>query len=231
MESQKMLTLFTTLAQVSFTISGLLAVAIAGDSKRRDYWFVNKSRSLFVYLTFLILLLPGFISVGGLIPLTYIIPSWVVVSFLFGLLYFLLAITMYFRKRKLADVDEFKRLEKNIFKVNSEIGLLGMGMLIASIYGGFWSYTSPSIEYPNTEGWLGLILFYATVSGAISSVIFLRASEPENLDNKDKFLSPEFTESPTRQTQKTDSGFYAVISLLIAIIAFLIGVFFKTRDN
>jgi len=68
MTSQYLSTFFTTLAQVSFTLSGLMAIAIAGDSKRRDYWFGNEPRSLFVYISFLLLFLPGFVSISGLIP-------------------------------------------------------------------------------------------------------------------------------------------------------------------
>src|SRR5215216_6208508 len=102
MASSSLLTFFGTLAQVSFTVSGLMAVAIAGDSKRRDYWLGHESRSLFVSLSFLILLLPGFISIGGLIPPTSDgnIPSWVSVCFILGLLYLTLAIVFFFRKRK-----------------------------------------------------------------------------------------------------------------------------------
>ncbi len=88
MASTTILTLFTTLAQVSFTVSGLMAVAIAGDSKRRDYWFGHEARSLFVYKSFLLLLLPGFVSIGGLIPSAGKVPSWVFVTLFWG--YFIL---------------------------------------------------------------------------------------------------------------------------------------------
>lgn len=58
---------FSTIAQVSFTIVGLFFVAITLDSETRDFWFNQKPHDRYTYLNFLVMLLPGFLALGGLI--------------------------------------------------------------------------------------------------------------------------------------------------------------------
>ena len=60
--------LLATVAQVSFTAIGLLLVVLAGDTDSRRFWFSHEYRSLHARATLLPLLLPGFVSVGALIP-------------------------------------------------------------------------------------------------------------------------------------------------------------------
>ncbi len=219
------------MAQVSFTVSGLMAVAIAGDSKRRDYWFGHRSRSLFVYISFLILLLPGFISIGGLIPSNGEVPSWIFVTFFFGLLYMMLAVTYFFQKRKLAEPEEFKRLEKRFSKVNSELGFYGLAIFLASIWGWINIYIAATTEYEKAETWLGVVLFFATISGALASVILLRANEETPDTTNSGNAVAILPKNKTFEEQDSRSGFYILISLLFSIIAFMIGLFLRSKDE
>jgi hypothetical protein len=228
--SSTILTLFTTLAQVSFTVAGLMAVAIAGDGDRRDYWFRHEARSLFVYVSFLLLLLPGFVSIGGLIPSTYKVPSWAFVTLFLGLLYSALAITFGVRKRKLAEAAEFRRLEKKYLGTISELGFYGFATLFIAAVGGAGAYKA-SPAYNLAETGLGALLFLSVLSGAVLSVGLLRNTEELNK------ISPEthgakLTEVDSDLLNKERvTGPYVIISLLIAIIAFLMGVFAKSEDR
>jgi len=234
MASPFLSTLFTTLAQVSFTVSGLMAVAIAGDSKRRDYWFGHEARSLFVYISFLLLLLPGFVSIGGLIPpsIKTTIPSWPFTTFVLGVLYSTLAVVFFFRKRKLAEPEEFKRLEQRFSKVNSEMGLFGFAMIFVSVGGYSGYYTASNLTYSQAETLVGIILFIAMMSGAVASVVLLRVND--EISNK-VIKQTEITRLPDPssvvESQGSNSNTYLFTTLSIAAIAFLVGLLIKIRDN
>lgn len=59
--------LFGTVAQVSFGIAGLFFVALTINEQRRTRWF-DKENFSFVGFSFVMIVLPGFISLVGLIP-------------------------------------------------------------------------------------------------------------------------------------------------------------------
>ncbi|MBI5354475.1 MAG: hypothetical protein HZB50_17680 [Chloroflexi bacterium] len=231
--SSSLVSFFTTLAQISFTVAGLMAIAIAGDSKRREYWLENKSRSLFVYINFLILLLPGFISIGGLIPQSpnTVFTAWMFTALSFGLLYSNLAVIFFFRKRKLDDPEEFKRLEKRFFKVNLEMGILGWAMIISSIGGYAACYTLSITDYSNAETYLGIMLFLAMTNGAITSVTLLRANELPSNEREDIGAISQPRQNLIIERSNSNSSLFVFTTLIVAIIAFLIGIFTKNRDN
>jgi hypothetical protein len=64
---EKFANLFGTIAQISFGITGLLFVALTIDEQRIKRWFAKKNVT-FAALSFLMVVLPGFISLVGLIP-------------------------------------------------------------------------------------------------------------------------------------------------------------------
>ena len=224
-------TFFTTLAQVSFTISGLMAVAIAGDNERREYWFGHQARSFFVYICFLLLLLPGFVSIGGLIPpFQDNIPSWPLAAFVLGLIYIALSVSFFFKKKKLTEPDEFKRLEKNFSKVNSEMSFYGIFMIILGVFGFSSHYINSVKIYGQQEPLLGILLFFSMFSGAINSVDLLRTNETSN--NEKKEISPiPSSEQPETLNQKGNQEPVVLIALLTALIAFLIGLIFRQKDD
>lgn len=228
--SPSILTLFTTLAQVSFTVSGLMAVAIAGDEKRRDYWFGHEARSLFVYIGFLLLLLPGFISIGGLIPSTMRVPAWVFVTMSLGLLYMALAVTFWFRKRKLAEAGEFRRLERKYFGSISELGFYGFAVFFIAAAGGVWALSTSS-AYSKAETWLGIMLFLAELSGAVLSIGLLRNTEKLDKVRNETDVIKVHENTSDHVNKERLTGPYVIISLLIAIIAFLMGVFVNSEDH
>lgn len=230
--TSSLITLFSTLAQVSFTVSGLMAVAIAGDSKRRDYWFGNESRSLFVYITFLLLLLPGFFSIGGLIPTpsNLNIPSWTYTSLSLGILYLLLFITYFFRKKKLAEPEEFERLETKFFKVIWELGTYGIGMVLLGGFGYSTFYTSSVHNYDLLKIGVGIMLLLLTMIGALNSVILLRENNlPIQISEKINSLTPLEQIGNSNQKKNSNSNIYTV--LIISIFAFVIGLFINQKSK
>jgi len=182
-------TLFTTLAQVTFTVAGLMAIAIAGDSKRRDYWFSHEARSLFVYQSFLFLLLPGFVSLGGLIPSS---PdndssSWIFSSLIFGFLYALLSLEFFKRKRKLKEPKEFNKLVTKISNVSRDMFTYGITLFFLSIIG-IGAFYAESIKNQFQMGiFLGVVLILAIFSSTVNSVILLRAND----DSLTRVLTPK----------------------------------------
>jgi MFS family permease len=215
-------TLFTTLAQVSFTVSGLMAVAIAGDSNRRDYWFGHKSRSFFVYINFLLLLLPGFISLSALITEINGRPSWTVSAILLGLLFGALSISFFFRKRKLSEPNEYKRLEGKFSKVNREMGLYSVALIFLGVFG-YHSYDiTLGIKTVYAELWTGILLVSMVITSSLNSVIFLQTNT-ETEGNKE--TETPFIEEKTEPTDKNDSiGINIIYSLFLAFAFFLIGI-------
>jgi hypothetical protein len=230
MTSQYLTTFFTTLAQVSFTLSGFLAIAIAGDNKRRDYWFGNESRSLFIYVSFLLLLFPGFVSLGGLIPpySKTSIPSWPYASLFLGLIYSLLTISFSIRRKKLKDLKEFERLENKYFKVIPEMGFYGYGLMIFGVLEYVAYHTSSAIVYSKEDTWLGMILFLSLMTSAVNAVLFLRANEMPKEEPKVD-LSKYQPEQLIGLNQKANSGLNVVSVLLISAISFFVGLFLKQR--
>ncbi len=87
-----MSTFFTTIAQISFTIAGLIIVALAGDSETRHYWFGNRHRRLFAHTTLSLVLLPGLVSIFSLIPLYTPYPSWLFSTGILGCIFVSLSI-------------------------------------------------------------------------------------------------------------------------------------------
>jgi len=231
MTSPSLTTLFNTLAQVSFTISGLMAVAIAGDSKRRDYWFGHEARSLYVRISFLLLVLPGFISIGGLIPLPGIIPPWPIVTGFYGAIYFILSINFYFMIRKFSEPEEYKRLEKKFSKVNTEMGVFGLSMIVIGLIG-FGNFVTPSVDISSfLETVIGMLLFFGTVFGAIAAINLLKANELHS-DVDDEFPKPDQTKQHSLVVDQNPNVNRIVgFSLLAGIIGILIGIFVNDRNS
>ena len=232
MFSSNLTTMFSTLAQVSFTVSGLMAVAIAGDADRRNYWFGDKARSLFVYISFLLLLLPGFISVGGLIPsYSEKIPSWPYIAFFWGFLYLMLSITFFFRKKKAVRFDEFSRLEKEYAKVNTEMGSVGIVITILAIFnwGGYMISSQSTIN--QTETLLGITLWILTITSIIQSVDFLRSNEQASIQNNESNLTKSNEPSIHKADENKSVVIFIVGALVIAIIAFITGLIIDHKNN
>lgn len=79
--------LFSTIAQISFTLLGLFIVALTIDVKSRKFWFGEAHRRRYASIILLYTILPGLVALGGLIPLLHEgVPSWLLLSiFLFAM--------------------------------------------------------------------------------------------------------------------------------------------------
>src|SRR5258706_14764314 len=85
-------TLFSTVAQISFTIVGLFFVALTEDSDSRKFWFGQKPQSRYAYLNLLVMVIPGVFALGGLVSLNNgMFPCWPIVA----LFLFLLSLWIY----------------------------------------------------------------------------------------------------------------------------------------
>lgn len=176
-----------------------MAVAIAGDNNRREYWFGNESRSRFVYISFLLLILPGIVSIGGLIPINENkIPSWPFGTLFFGLIYFGLAITFSISKRKLDDPEEFKKLERNILNVTWEMGVDGFVMIVSSVLGIMAMLVINQEFYSGTETAIGIWLLLSVFTSAINSIVLLRTN-----DISDKRTNTQTQSKYLKKTQKS----------------------------
>ena len=208
MTSPLITSFFTTLAQVSFTVSGLLAIAIAGDSKKRDYWFGHEFHSLYVQISFLLLLLPGFVSIAGLITISskINIPFWPFAAFTLGLIYSLLAISFFFRRKRLADPEEFRRLENKFFKVIPEMGIYGIILIFLGIFGLSAYYSSAEALFDQIQMWLGIMLIFSVLSAAGNSITLLRANELP-VKAKEEMTTITAFESSVGGNRKADSRY------------------------
>lgn len=232
METSVVMSLFTTLAQVSFTVTGLLAIAIAGDNKIREYWFKHQSRSFYVQISFLLLLLPGFVSIGSLITISSKtnIPTWPYAGMIFGLIYSSLAIGFFFRKKNLADPGEFRRLEHKFFKVIPDMGIYGLALIFLSLFGLSAYYSATRINFDQIQIGFGVLLVFSVLSSTATSIILLRAYElPMNVREETNIIA--FPDPSVGNNRKADSDIYIITALLIAVISFVIGLFVNQRSK
>lgn len=225
--------LFNTFAQVSFTVAGLLVLAIAGDSNQRTYWFGNEARSVYARQTILILLLPGFISLGGVIPpLTEnSIPTWPFSAGLFGLIYLLLAIDYRIRRRKLHDPSEYRRLVTMFSNVNTEMAFFGSSSLFVAILGYFSYRALEQVQYGIFEIALGIFFSTSVVTGALASIAFLKLSK--EVDNPESNIQTnENTEILDASTNVDSNGLlYALASIIVALFFFMLGLIINIRGD
>ena len=224
--------MFSVLAQVSFTISGLLAIAIAGDADHRNYWFNDKTRSLFLYFNFLLLLLPGFISVGGLIPsYSKKVPTWPYIAFFWGVIYIILSIIFFFRKKKAVRLDKFARLEKKYSKINTELGFFGIITVIIAAFswGGYMEASQSTIN--QTEMLLGVILWISTLSSVLQSVDFLRSNKEDSKRNNENNIDKLDEKTVQMPFKNKGKDIFIVTSLIVTIIAFVAGLIVDHRNK
>ena len=232
MTTQFLSSLFTTLAQVSFTLTGLLAIAVAGDNYRRVFWFGDKSRSTFISICFLLLVLPGFVSIGGLIvpPFETRIPTWPIATIILGSAYFLLSFFYTYIRKKLAEPEEFKKLGKSLFVVIFEMGFYGFFMIIFGAWGYFFYSKFPIANHNPAETLMGILLFVIIFSAVLISFRLLQTPEqPAKLSENINIIPPSSRSIVVNQ--KTNAGINVITALLIAVISFGAGLFLKTRSK
>jgi len=189
--------LFMTISQISFTITGLMFIGLTLDDDTRKFWF-TETNSIYVNLNLATLLLPGLISLGGLIPQVPLIniPSWMLMTLLIGVLYLYLALAAS-RLRKDPKYQGFKELEKQFGDVTRglwfySLCLLGLCIGIIGTYASRKSYCIElAITLPNLvvsqaatenqlcnqliESFIGFVLVGMVISGVGPVFRFVRS--------------------------------------------------------
>jgi len=200
----------------------LLAIAVAGDSKRREFWFTNESKSLFIYRNFLLIFFPGLISVGGLTPLSSIIsiPPWIITTFVISLIFIIF-------HRKIKNKKETRELEKrNSVILNPlEIGLCG---IILSILAFIAAWVNSEKIYAIYEASFCVILLFSVISGTFFTIQLICFDEAEKVRKEDE-TKKERSDQPNLVEQinivdgKFKSGLYVLLGLILAVLGFIAG--------
>jgi hypothetical protein len=230
-------TFLSVVAQISFTLAGLIIVAIAADSETRHYWIGHRPRRLFAYVSLLLVTLPGVVSIFGLIPQSTedAIPSWIYSAFIIGILYLFLAIVASFRKKNSASAEELRELDKELFRPYRQLGVDSVLLILTALLAFFLHRELAQIS-------LGLIFGLSIFSGISSVMDLLRLqelseqegiSEPMGDANNTTDVSGEM-EMYSRSTnsnvsedrldsERRNTNSLLISSMLAAIIAFLLG--------
>jgi hypothetical protein len=184
--------LFETLAQVSFAVTGLLLVVVAADRDSHARWFGTKPRRVFTQGLLYFTLLPGFISVCSLIPPSDPdAPVWLWVAGVWGLLSFVPAVLLWVRRRN----PDYTALEISYFNLSASIFLAAVSLSVISALG--------LIDYYGTSGEGGYETAYSIVLAAI--VIFAAFNtttllnpnlDPEDSETADKYKTENTKSSP-----------------------------------
>jgi len=164
-------TLFSTVAQISFTILGLFFVVLTVDSETRTRWFNQNPENHYMRLNFLVMLVPGFLSLGGLINLGEgIFRSWIVASFIL----FSLSLLTYIQLRKLKKEPGYKRIANLETRLNiSNIALTNaIAFLALSIFGFASSYAHDFIHLAQQEEILKTFVVLSLVDSILPVIVF-----------------------------------------------------------
>lgn len=210
--------LYSTVAQISFTIVGLFFVALTVDSETRNFWFGQKPQNRYAYLNLLDMLFPGLLSLGALLSSGEgKIPSWPFVSFFF----FLLLIWVFIELRRLRASPGYHIIAEfeSILDVRKST-LLEICYLFFLFFFGIISVFSNNIAFQTGMNFLfAIFLFFSISSSVIPVMVFLRVYT----ENKRK-KEPEISNLLIKKgTPKSNRGIFSLSILLTALIAFLFG--------
>lgn len=156
--------LFGTMAQVSFSLAGLLFVALTIDEQRKKRWFDPKNVA-FTAMSFFMIVFPGFISLWGLIPnMTQRNTSFFAI-FLYGIS------TIFWWIKKLTTIKEI-RAERSKWKWLGKVWDI-KGDSIATIIGWIYSLIAPSNYTPAI---IGTVLVASIIFSTLSTFSLFRNS-------------------------------------------------------
>jgi hypothetical protein len=221
--------LFSTVAQITFTIVGLFFVALTVEPESRDFWFSNKINSRFVAINLIFMLLPGFLALGGLLPPLYSLHSWPIMNISWSFAYWII-LRRLFQMKKLGELHHLKALEEEMDFLTS--CRLTIGFLILVTILGIYSYFAPSLA--TFTDFLFSIFLFASIVASISPVsAFLRAYlankpyvSPANRPTTD-FQSEHSEFSKKFGKSEAQSSFDVFLVLLFSAVAFLVGLLIR----
>lgn len=184
--------LFSTIAQISFTLVGLLFLSFTVDAKSRLFWFGKYPKNRYAYITVLYLILPGGLALGGLIPSYWkTVPSWLPFSFLMLVIY----VFLFFELIKLKKEKKYKDIAAFENKLDlSKSALSNLGFILVSIIFGLLAVLTSSSQIMLFSNFLfGLVLCIMTIINIVPISVFLRVQT--EVFNKSQKLNKKLNKS------------------------------------
>lgn len=206
------------MAQVSFTATGLLTVAVAVDKETRLYWFGNRGRRSFAFNHLFLILWPGFVSLGGLIPPAYngAIPAWPYATAIIGLIYLIILFSSYSTYRNREDKQELQKLLK-LFSNPVTIILIYSIALFYLCLSGYLSYLLTPDKSLGNESGLAVILIALTAHAVLAAALMLRPLDSLSDKTADSIVPMEQRSLPPNNTNYQDKPLSATIFVFAAI--------------
>jgi len=167
------------IAPISFTVTGLVLVTLGGDQESREAWFRRRSHRIYANATFILFVLPGLLSLGGLIPSwpNARIPAWPITTALISLLYFWIGRVMKDGIAELLHPQEFARLEIRIIGIQEQFELYGIPLFVLATLAYFLYWNSISEGVATTAIFFSGILVSMLFLSALNLTALLRASD------------------------------------------------------
>lgn len=215
---------FSTVAQVTFTLAGLLLIALAGDNKSRRFWFGHEPRAIFAYISFTLVVMPGIFSIGSLVftapsssdKIIILIPSWPFAAVLTGIFYWFLSGLISDSKNKIRDDPEFLRLDK-ILSVVHGIRTFAVLFIFLGLYGAIEYWTKPSsLELMIFEIVMGTFVSLVVLLGTIMAIQFFRHDADLKKSDTIESLST-LSENPLKETETQFLRFDSDLKKTVAI--------------
>lgn len=220
--------LFSTVAQVVFTIVGLFFVSLTFDANTRDFWFGQETNRRYVYINLLVMVFPGFLALGRLIAFPGEI-SWVFPGC--SMLFFCLFLWVYRLVGKLkkesnflaiVDIDRILDIRRSVFSV-----------LIVSFFCtlGIVNYFAKNQDSAKMfDYFLGFFLLSLIFTSIINISVFFRTPAktqtqliPDSNNAANLMAGGPIQNSNIFDKRKGDVGIFYLGILLTGLIAFLVG--------
>jgi len=212
-----LISLFETLAQVSFAVTGLLLVVVAGDAEARKRWFGTPARQAFTQGTLYLILLPGFVSLSSLIPPFN--PAFATWPFAAGGWSLICGIYAYLLKRVARkEREKYSVLEDRFFKTSNNLIAAMILLVLLALYG--LTVYSVGIGQSNAETMAGLFVTALMVLATINVMILLNVNlDPENAKTPDED-TPKTVPAPQKPVtpSEVDAALPALSILAVAAI-------------
>ncbi len=172
-------TLFSTVAQISFTLVGLFYLALTVDAKSKEFWFGERLHSRYAYLNLLFLLMPGFVALSALIPSPWeSFPIWPLTNLLLVAFYCFFVRDLARLKKEL-NFNKISHYEERLDSVTSARTNILL-IFSASVVGIFAFLVFPQVV-PYANSFLGFILFLIVMVGIVPINIFISVNTQNRL--------------------------------------------------
>jgi hypothetical protein len=220
--------LFSTVAQICFTIVGFFFVGLTVDAETRVYWLAKKERAQYVSLIFLNMLLPGLFPIGFLIPLSFLsLPAWLYVAAILLVAYLYIQIA-WLKAQKALEVRKHVARFESSFDVNGNLKFsitVLVLLIVAGVSNILWGIPSTDL----LSFVIGLCLFILILGGVISAYLFLRKNT--EVRYQESLLVNAAKIETKNLDNNTDSGkstgIIYIAAMLVGLFFYLLGLFSK----